>query len=108
MLGSVLPALKTALQGNQLRRISSDLSGAMSKGLSPQDPGVQKIVRELLSRVGIKGDIRKAIDRLDSLIPDSFERKFGITPQMKTFVKSALGSSTNVAALSKQSTTGAV
>jgi hypothetical protein len=92
ILNKVLPVLRTALQGNDIRRIAGDLSGAMNKGVSAQDPTVQKIVRELLSRVGIKGDMRTAIDRLDALIPDSFERKFGITPQMKMFVKSALGS----------------
>jgi hypothetical protein len=91
-LNKVLPVLSTALQGNDIRRIAGDLSGAMKNGVSAQDPTVQKIARELLSRVGVKGDMRMAIDKLDALIPDSFEHKFGITPQMKMFVKSVLAS----------------
>ena len=92
LLHSFLPFLQSMLQGGGVKRISSELSTAMQKGVSPSDALVQKLVQQLLHKVGVKGDVRQAIDKLDALIPDSFEMKFGITPQIKSYIRTALSS----------------
>lgn len=86
---SMLSSLLSLVSGKRnVSQVVQVVQSAMQSGRSP-DAAMGNQLATLLRGV-LPRNAGNMIEALDQLVPDSLEAKFGLTPQMKQFIKSAL------------------
>ncbi len=88
---NTLTSLASGVLSGKNTAIVSKVEAAMKQGMKPDSPMAQEIVAMVMKQFpGLRGKAN-VVQAIDDMIPDSVQTKFGFTPQVMTFIKQALG-----------------